>query len=137
MTDKVKVKGQIMWAQNIAAEPNDDGKYCFDLAHLSDRATEALTGMGIDVRNREDKGNFVTIRSKYPYRAFESSGEEIDLTNIKLANGTEAVVLCSPYEWTYGKKAGVSTRADRIVITKLIEYVAEGGATADEPDEVL
>lgn len=137
MTEQVKVKGQIMWAQNMAAEANEDGKYCFDLAHLSDRAVEAIEGLGIPVRNRDDKGNFMTIRSKYPYRAFGSDGTELDLANIKVANGTEAVVLLAPYEWTYGKKKGIGPRANRIVITNLIEYVPEGGLSPEEPDEVL
>ena len=48
MTEAVKIKADIMWA--YLTKPNEmSGKYQVDLCNLSEKASEALESMGIDV----------------------------------------------------------------------------------------
>lgn len=125
-TDAIKVKADIMWA--YLNKPNDmSGKYQVDLCNLSEKATQALEGLGIEVKNKEGKGNFITCKSTRPILAFDDGGATIDGTII--GNGSKAVALIGFFEWMYQKKKGVSPALRKLVITDLVQY---SGASAEE-----
>ena len=125
-TDAIKVKADIMWA--FLNKPNDmSGKYQVDLCNLSEKATQALEGLGIEVKNKEGKGNFITCKSTRPIIAFDDGGATIDGTII--GNGSKAVALIGFFEWMYQKKKGVSPALRKLVITDLVQY---SGASTEE-----
>lgn len=125
-TDAIKVKADIMWA--YLNKPNDmSGKYQVDLCNLSEKATQALEGLGIEVKNKEGKGNFITCKSTRPILAFDDGGATIDGTII--GNGSKAVALIGFFEWMYQKKKGVSPALRKLVITDLVQY---SGASTEE-----
>ena len=77
MTDAVKVKADIMWA--YLNKPNElSGKYQVDLCNLSDKAAKALEGMGLEIKQKEGKGNYITCKSTRPIVAFDDGGSAID-----------------------------------------------------------
>jgi hypothetical protein len=133
---KLKVQAEVMWA--FLDKPNElSGKYQVDLCNLSKDAAKALTEMGVSVRKREDqpeKGFFVTAKSSnYPIKTVDMDGNVIN--GIKVANGSKAVALLAPYEYTYQKKKGVAVGIDKLIITDLKIY--ESDVEVDETEDVL
>lgn len=133
---KLKVQAEVMWA--FLDKPNElSGKYQVDLCNLSKDAVKALTDVGVNVRKKEDqpeKGFFVTAKSaNYPIKTVGMDGNP--LNGVKVANGSKAVALLSPYEYTYQKKKGVAVGIDKLIITDLKIY--ESDVEVDETEDVL
>ena len=131
--ESVKIKATLMWA--FLNRKNDmSNAYQVDLANLSDKAAQALESMGLTVRSKEDKGNYITCKSQNPILAFDDGGALLDGDNI--GNGSEAVCVVSFYDWDFKNKKGRSPSLKKLVITKLVEYKP---AVADdsEDDDIL
>jgi hypothetical protein len=131
---KVKVQAEVMWA--FLDKPNElSGKYQVDLCNLSKEAVKTLEEMGVNVRKRDDqpeKGFFVTAKSSnYPIVATDLDGDTI---NAKVGNGSKAVALLAPYEYSWKGKKGVAVGINKLVITDLKVYEAE---EADVEADVL
>ena len=73
-TKQMKIEADLMWA--FLDTPNAmSGKYQVDLCNLSKNAIKALEELGVNVRNKDEKGFFVTAKSKnYPISAIDESG---------------------------------------------------------------
>jgi hypothetical protein len=77
-TTPVKVKADIMWA--YLKERNEmSGKFQVDLCNLSPQAVGALEDLGISVKYKDDRGNYVTCASQRPIYAFDSAGGLIEV----------------------------------------------------------
>jgi hypothetical protein len=115
----VKIEGDIMWA--FLETPNEmSGKYQVDLCNLAPADIKALESVGINVRNKDGKGFFITAKStNYPIKAVDSAGNPI---TVKVANGSRGQALINPYAWTYGAKSGVNAGISELRVTNLIEY---------------
>lgn len=125
----VKVKADVMWAQ-LDKVNEMSGKFQLNLCNLSDAAVVALEEMGITVAEKEGQGKYITCKSSIPIKAFDNDG--IELTGVKIGNGSKAKAIITAYEWKYKNKKGVSPSLRKLVITDLIEY---GGGGADLDDE--
>lgn len=126
MTDAVKIKADIMWA--YLTKPNEmSGKYQVDLCNLSDKATEALQDMGLEVKAKEGKGKYITCKSTRPITIYDDGGSILD--GSVLGNGSQAVALIGTWEWAYQKKKGISPSLKKLVIT---EYKTYTGSDVDE-----
>ena len=133
-TPRVKVKAELMWAS--LDRPNEmSGKYQVDLCNLSDAAVKAFEDMGIQVRQKEDKGYFITCKSTNPIKAFDNDGDVIE--GISIGNGSKAVALVGSYSWTFKNKEGVSPSLKRLMVTDIVAYDSEGGEVVDDHNEVL
>ena len=134
-TQRIKVKADVMWA--YLDKPNDmSGKYQVDLCNLSDSAVGALEGMGVTVRQKEDKGYFITCKSTNPIRAYDRDGDVIE--GISIGNGSKAVAMIGTYNWTFKNKEGTSPSLKKLVVDELVAY--EGDPVTeqmDDDDEVL
>ena len=130
----VKLKAEVMWAfTNRVNEMSN--KYQLDLCHLSDAACEALQKIGIEVREKEGLGKFITCKSVKPITVYDTDNDEI---NEDIGNGSKAKAVITAYEWKYKNKKGVSPSLKKIVITDLVEYAGGGGgASLKDDDEVL
>lgn len=125
----VKLKADVMWAQ--LDKVNDmSGKFQVDLTNLSEAAVVALEEMGITVPEKEGRGKYITCKSSIPIKAFDNDG--VELTGVKIGNGSKAKAIITAYEWKYKNKKGVSPSLKKLVITDLVEY---GGGGADLDDE--
>jgi len=130
---RVKIKADVMWAS--LDRPNEmSGKYQVDLCNLSDPAVNALEGMGLTVRQKDDKGYFITCKSNQPIKPFDSNGQPLE--GVSIGNGSKAVVLVGFYSWTFKNKEGVSPSLKKLVIDELVSYEDAEPVTADD-DEVL
>lgn len=132
MTEAVKIKAEIMWAS--LTKPNEmSGKYQVDLCNLSDKATEALESMGLVVKSKEGKGNFITCKSTRPITIYDDGGAILD--GSLLGNGSQAVALVDAWEWQYQKKKGISPGLKKLVITEFKAYsTADVGSMVTEDD---
>jgi hypothetical protein len=129
--ESIKIKCEVFWAQ--LDKMNDmSGKYQFNLGKLSDKAVEALEGLGLSVNEKEDMGKFIVCKSNSPMRAYDTDNDQI---TEKIGNGSKAKAIVKPYDWSYKNKKGKSPSLVKLVITDLVEYAS---ADSDiEDDEVL
>lgn len=136
MSNQIKLRATINWA--YLTQPNDlSDKYQVDLCELSDKAVAALEEMGIEVRAKEDRGHYVTCKSTRPIFAFDKDTGD-DISGLGIGNGSEAIAVISPYEWSFKNKSGVSPSLRKLVITKhvpMIEDATDG--TEIDDGEVL
>jgi hypothetical protein len=124
----LKIEADIMWA--FLDTPNQmSGKYQVDLCNLSKNAIKALEEAGVSVRNKEDKGFFITAKSKnYPIKAEDTNGNAI---SAKVGNGSRGIALIKPYPYKVNGKSGVGVGINKLVVTNLVEYQAQEFATDD------
>jgi hypothetical protein len=129
--ESIKIKCEVFWAQ--LDKMNDmSGKYQVNLGKLSDKAVEALEGLGLSVNEKEDMGKFIVCKSNSPMRAYDTDNDQI---TEKIGNGSKAKAIVKPYDWSYKNKKGKSPSLVKLVITDLVEYAS---ADSDiEDDEVL
>ena len=72
----ITVNATFMWP--FLTEVNGmSGKYQVDLSELSPAAVEALEMMGIPVRNKADRGDYITAKSTHPIRVYDTDSNEI------------------------------------------------------------
>lgn len=129
--ESIKIKCEVFWAQ--LDKMNDmSGKYQVNLGKLSDKAVEALEGLGLSVNEKEDMGKFIVCKSNSPMRAYDTDNDQI---TEKIGNGSKAKAIVKPYDWTYKNKKGKSPSLVKLVITDLVEYASAESAIED--DEVL
>lgn len=132
-TQRVKIKADVMWAN--LDKPNEmSGKYQVDLCNLSDPAVQALENMGLTVRQKEDKGYFITCKSSQPIRPFDKTGDTLD--GVAVGNGSKAVAMVGSYAWTFKNKEGVSPSLKKLVIDELVTY-EDAEPVALDDDEIL
>ena len=118
-TERVKIKGDVMWA--YLEKPNDmSGKYQVDLCNLSDPAVKALEDMGLTVRQKEDKGYYITCKSNNPIKAYDKNGDLME--GITIGNGSQAIAMVGFYEWSFKNKEGRSPSLKKLVISELVSY---------------
>lgn len=129
-TEAVKVKAEVMWA--FLNKPNEmSGKYQVDLCNLSEKAVDALEGLGIEVKTKEGKGRYITCKSQRPITAYDDGGSLLE--GDILGNGSKAAAVITPYEWAFKGKKGVSPSLRKMVVTELVAYTG-GGVEIDEDD---
>lgn len=134
MSNPIKLKAEVMWA-NLDTRNEMSGKYQVDLCKLSAGASQALRDMGIEVKNKDDKGDFITCKSNNPIRAYDSNGLELD--GVSVGNGSKAVAVIGSYAWTFRNKEGVSPSLKKLAITELVSYEEGEPVSIDEDDDIL
>lgn len=129
----IKFEAEVQWAFfNKKSEMS--GKYQVDLTNLSEGAVKALKEAGLEPRQREDKpekGWFITAKSNYEIKPIDNSGN--DITD-PVGNGSRAIALIKPYEWSWKNKKGVSPSLVKIIITDLKVYNPD--SVVEEEDEI-
>jgi len=129
----IKFEAEVQWAFfNKKSEMS--GKYQVDLTNLSQGAVKALQDAGLEPRQREDKpekGWFITAKSNYEIKPIDNSGAEI---TDPVGNGSRAIALIKPYEWSWKNKKGVSPSLVKIIITDLKVYNPD--SVVEEEDEI-
>ena len=132
MSNLVKVNCDLQWAYLDKPHVDGmfpDGKYKVNCAGLSEKATEALTSLGLSVKNKEAQGNFVTCKSSQPIRVYALDGSQIDGSNV--GNGSKGIATISFYENGYGK----FPQLNKLIITELKEFNANA-ISVDEDDDL-
>ena len=126
----VTLNCEIFWAS--MQEPNRmSNKYQIDLGNLSKAAADALEMRGINVRRKDGQGDFITVKSKNPIRAYDKDGEEIK--GVLVGNGSIGKAVIGYYDWKNpAGQQGCSPSLMKLVITDLIIY--GGGPEVKEAD---
>lgn len=127
----IKIEAEVQWAF-FTTKNEMSGKYQVDLTNLSSGAVEALQSAGLEPRQREDKpekGWFITAKSNYAIEPVDKSGEKI--TDV-VGNGSKAVAIIKPYEWSWKNKKGVSPSLMKITITDLQVYSSDSEELEDD-----
>jgi hypothetical protein len=81
----------------------------------------ALEGIGIDVKNKPDLGNYISCKSTTPIKAVDEQGIALDPETL-VGNGSKAKAAVSFYDWKYMNKSGRSPSLMKLMITDLIVY---------------
>lgn len=109
------------------------GKFQVDLVNLSDDQVQLIEKTGVSVRQKDDKGFFITCKStNYEITPYDKNGDVIP-ANVKVGNGSKATIMLKPYSWksptgTSGMSMGIS----KLVVTDLNAYNPE--AVGQEED---
>lgn len=134
----VKVAGQLFWA-NYMAEFNtkfneDNTKYECCFGALSEKAAEALSELGVRVKERDPMGKHIVAKSKYVFEPVDEEGNPVDIK--KIGNGTKAVALVSSYKHKMSAKYGNAPSIVKLIITELKVYDPDN-AVKEETEDVL
>ena len=132
----VKVSGQLFWA-NWMKEHNkkfneDNTKYECTLGMLSDKACEALKGLGIMIKNKDTMGNYIVGKSKFVFEPVDEQGNAVDIGQI--GNGTKVTALVGSYRHKMSAKYGAAPSIGKIIVTDLVVY---GEDTDGDDDDIL
>ena len=136
MNDKpVVVSCEIHWP--FLNKPNEmSGKYQVDVGKLSSKAVEVLSNMGIEVHNKgDDRGNYVTVKSKHPIVPAFSNTDSVD--SALIGNGSKANAALKPYHWDFKGKKGTSASLSKLLITEVAVYDKDGDGGAIDMDDVI
>lgn len=128
-TDKtVKLNNvSIFWSKHNRVD-DYSGKYQMDVV-VNDAQAERLGELGVSIKNKgDDRGNFITVKSKFPIPVVDTNGN--DLSEESIGNGTKAVLTILAKPWKFAGKQGVSTYPKFVQITDLVAYA--GGSSVDE-----
>lgn len=127
----IVVNADLFWA-NLKTVNEMSGKYQVDLSNLSSPAVSALEEVGLTVANKSDeRGDFITAKSKNPIKAFNEAGDELDVV---IGNGSKAKVVLSYYDWEFKGKKGRSASIVKLIVTDLEEYEAVSVSDEDLED---
>lgn len=130
-----QIRAEVMWAFTHKPNPMNEEKYTVDLVNLSDEAKKVCAKHGVPVKNKEGKGDFITLKSNYPIKVVNKQREEV-IEGI--GNGSEVLALVEPYEWTFKKQTGTNFGVRKIMVLKHIIY--ESGEQEDDfdlPEDVI
>lgn len=132
--ETVKIKAKLLWP--CLTRVNDQSeRYQVDLTEMSDAAKDKLREMGLEIRNKEGKGDFITCKSNFPIAAYDDGGAEIDGSIV--GNGTEAIVWVGYYDWKGRTGSGRSASTSRLIVTNLVEYKGKNVAIDLAADDIL
>jgi hypothetical protein len=135
MSEAVKIKATVMWADLVKVNEMSE-KYQVNLCNLSPKAVAALEEMGLSLLNKDGQGDYITVKSSRPMKAFDTDGVEIDGSIV--GNGSTAVAVLGYYDWRYKSKEGRSPSMKRLVIDNLVEYGdGEDVVGFDDAEEAL
>ncbi len=134
----VKIGGELFWSNwmnQFNTKFNEDNKkYECTIGNLSDKAAEALKGLGIQVKNKPEMGNYIVAKSMY---VFEPKDEEGNLVPIeKIGNGTKVTALVSSYRHKMSAKFGAAPSVKFLMVTELKEY-SPTPKEVEEEDDIL
>jgi hypothetical protein len=130
-TERVKLKDvTLMWAK-LDEVDEMSGKYQVDLANLSSEHVEAIGSLGLEVRNKEGKGFYITAKSTKPIEALAADGS---ILKQKIGNGSKANILLGAYDWNYKNKKGKSASIAKMIVTHVETFK---GDDVDSDDDLL
>ena len=148
----VKINATILWAhlakKDTTFNPEETAKFQVDLCYLSEAAVSKLQELGVNVREKDGKGNFITCKSNYIINAYDTDGNTLVGSdrdsglplagNVKVGNGSTATAALATYNYTTpaGQK-GTNATIKRLCITDLIEYESADTSAEDADMEAL
>ena len=131
----------LMWP-NLTEKSEMSDKYQVDLVNLSKQQVGLLEAAGLTVRDakkekkNEDKGMWITAKSKFPARLYDGREGAPKGTAFppeeRIGNGTIAHVQVTAYDWDKNGKSGRSAGLDAVKIVKLTDAPGSGDPFDDD-----
>ena len=127
------LQGKAYWAK-LSTPDEMSGKYQIDVCNLSDSTVDLLKKHGVIPKNRDDeRGDFITARSKFDVPIIDINKDSIQGT--KIGNGSDVKVKIGfnkdhPMVGQYG----TSMYVHKVMVTKLVTYVADTDFDDDEEE---
>ena len=137
----VKIGGELFWAnwmnQYNTRFNEDNRKYECTIGNLSDKATEALKELGIQIKEKDTMGKYIVGKSLYVFEPVDQNGKPVDIA--KIGNGTKVTALVSSYRHKMSAKYGAAPSIKKLIVTELKVYQPEGEDSPFEEalDDVL
>ncbi len=132
----IRINGELFWSKwmgEFNTKFGDTTKYECTIGNLSEKAKEALEGMGIKVKYKDNMGNYIVAKSKFKFEPVDEKENNVEVDTI--GNGSKCVALVSAYEHRMSKQHGLSPSVKSLVVTELKTYIPEG--QEQEEDIVL
>ena len=131
----------LMWP-NLTEKSEMSDRYQVDLVNLNKQQVDLLEAAGLTVRDakkekkNEDKGMWITAKSKFPARLYDGREGAPKGTPFpadeRIGNGTIAHVQVTAYDWDKNGKSGRSAGLDAVKIVKLTDAPGSGDPFDDE-----
>ena len=96
------VLGELFWGKFRDDQRNEKGQYTFEVQNMSETALEMMDEAGVTYNKHEEKGNYITLKSKNPFEFEFAEGQELEEGQL-LGNGSKIRVTLGWYENSYGK----------------------------------
>ena len=131
----------LMWP-NLTEKSEMSDRYQVDLVNLNKQQVDLLEAAGLTVRDakkekkNEDKGMWITAKSKFPARLYDGREGAPKGTPFpadeRIGNGTIAHVQVTAYDWDKNGKSGRSAGLEAVKIVKLTDAPGSGDPFDDE-----
>ena len=131
-TDKVTVRisATLEWPKFFEKDEMSD-KYTATLINLKPEAVKILEAADLVVRDGKKEGEkqanygrFIKASSKYEVRVYDGRNGEQGIrwdNQVRIGNGTKAMVEITAADWTYQKTKGRGAYLNAVKITELVE----------------
>ena len=116
------ISGKAFWTKLNRKDEYSD-KYQLDVGDLSDKSKEVLATHGVKLKNKEDdRGEFVTARTRYVVAVIDSDKRTIDQDTL-IGNGSSVKVkVAFNKTHPFVEKYGTSLYLNKVQVTELVEY---------------
>jgi hypothetical protein len=133
---------ELMWP-NLTEKSEMSDKYQCDLVNLTKKQVDLLEAAGLTVRDskkegkNEDKGKWITAKSKFPPRLYDGRNGHPKGTALpegeRVGNGSKAHVQLTAYDWDFNGKKGRNAGLDVLKITALTDSGGGDPFDSDSP----
>jgi hypothetical protein len=126
MSNLIKLDNVELYWPNLFEVNKLSQKFQVDLANLSTDQIDQIETTGVQIKSKDDeRGFFVTCKSKYEITPYDKNGEAIS-RNVLVGNGSRATIMAKPYSWKSPTgQTGISLGIVKLMVTELNQYVPE------------
>ena len=116
------ISGKAFWSKLDRKDGFSD-KYQMDIGDLSEESKELLTTNGVIFKNKnDDRGEFVTARTRYDVPVMNSDKEPMERSTL-IGNGSEVrVKVAFNKNHAFVDKYGTSLYLNKVQVINLVEY---------------
>ena len=113
-------EGKVNWA-NVFTVNEMSGKYSIDVIELTPKQVKDFEKEGVNVREKEGQGKFVTIKSTGKVPVYDSRRKPWPEDKL-IGNGSVCRVAWSTYDWNKNGKSGRSAGLQAVVVMEHVPY---------------
>ena len=130
--DSFIIQGKAYWTKLKVPDEYSD-KYQLDVGNLSQQSKKTLLDMGVKLKDKQDdRGEFVTPKSKFEVTAMDADKAPIDVQTTLIGNGSDVRVRVVPNaSHPMVDQYGTSLYLNKVQVLTLVEY-AGGDSDFDE-----
>tara|TARA_R110000744_G_scaffold144841_1_gene256975 strand:- start:3795 stop:4214 length:420 start_codon:yes stop_codon:yes gene_type:complete len=121
--DSFIIQGKAYWTKLKVPDEYSE-KYQLDVGNLSQRSKKTLLDNGVKLKDKQDdRGEFVTPKSKFEVTAMDADKAPIDIQNTLIGNGSDVRVRVVPNpDHPMVDQYGTSLYLNKIQVLTLVEY---------------